>query len=80
MEHPIRTIRINRRLTQTQFSEILNASQAQVSAWETGSIPVPSHIIRSIVNIFEKNENELKKEVDDFYQTKRKKLRKYFEK
>lgn len=80
MEHPIRSIRINRRLTQTQLSEILNASQAQVSAWETGSIPVPSHIIRSIANIFKKNEDKIKRESENFYEAKRKKLRKYFEK
>jgi transcriptional regulator with XRE-family HTH domain len=80
MEHPIRSIRINRRLTQTQLSKILNASQAQVSAWETSAIPVPSHIIRSIANIFKKNEDKIKKESENLYAAKKKKLRKYFEK
>ncbi|MBA7490838.1 hypothetical protein ES702_01381 [subsurface metagenome] len=79
-EHPIRSIRIGKRLTQFEFSKILKINQAQLSSWETGAIPIHSHIVRRIAKVFKKDENELQKASDDFYETKRKKLRKYFEK
>lgn len=79
-EHPIRSIRIEERLTQFEFSKILKINQAQLSSWETGAVPIPSHIVKRIATIFKKDESELKKEADNFYEAKRKKLRKYFQK
>jgi len=79
-ENPIRTIRIGERLTQFEFSKILRINQAQLSSYETGSVPIPPHIIRRMSNIFKKDEDKLKKEADNFYEDKRKKLGKYFEK
>jgi len=76
-EHPIRSIRIEERLTQFEFSKILKINQAQLSSYETGAVSIPPHIIRRVSNIFKKDENKLKKEADDFYEKKRKKLRKY---
>ncbi|MBA7580840.1 hypothetical protein ES708_22734 [subsurface metagenome] len=79
-ENPIRTIRIGERLTQFEFSKILGINQAQLSSWETGAVPTPSHIVKKIATIFKKDEEELKKEADNFYEDKRKKLEKYLEK
>lgn len=79
-ENPIRTIRIGERLTQFEFSKILGVNQAQLSSYETGGTPIPLHIIKKISNIFKRDECELKKEIDNFYEEKRKKLRKYFQK
>lgn len=76
-EHPIRTIRIEKRLTQFEFSKILEINQARLSSWEIGAIPIPEYMIRKISNIFKKNEDELKKESDNFYEAKREKIRKY---
>lgn len=77
-ENPVRTIRIGERLTQFQFSKILGVNQAQLSSYETGGTPIPPHVIRKISNIFKKNEDELKKEVGDFYQRKKEKLMKKY--
>lgn len=79
-EHPIRSIRIEKRLTQFEFSKILGINQAQLSSWETGAISIPEYMIRKISKIFKKGENELKKESDDFYETKKEKIRKYLKK
>lgn len=79
-ENPIRTIRIGERLTQFEFSKILGVNQSQLSSYETGGTPIPPHIIRKISSIFKKDESELRKEVNNFYEEKRKKLRKYFQK
>lgn len=77
-EHPIRSIRIEERLTQFEFSKILKINQAQLSSWETGAVPIPLHTLKRIAKIFKKDEEELKKEVGDFYQRKKEKLMKKY--
>ncbi|MBA7576587.1 hypothetical protein ES708_18428 [subsurface metagenome] len=79
-ENPIRTIRIGERLTQFEFSKILGVNQAQLSSYETGGTPTPPQVVRKISDIFKKDESELRKEINNFYEEKRKKLRKYFQK
>lgn len=77
-EHPIRSLRIDRRMTQFQLSKILKINQATLSAFETGAIHIPDRIINELARIFKVSNNELREQSDDFFQRKKEELiRKY---
>ncbi len=59
---------------------MLGISQSKLSQWETAAIHTPEYIITEIARIFKINKDTLIKESEDFYEAKKKKLRKYFEK
>jgi len=73
-EHPVRSLRINRRMTQFQLSKILKINQATLSAFETGAVHLPKHVAEEIAKIFKTNKEKLIKESDDFYSRKKEKL------
>lgn len=77
-EHPVRNLRINKRMTQFQLSKILKINQATLSAFETGALSLPRYVAEEIAKIFEINKEKLIKESDDFYSRKKEELMKKY--
>lgn len=77
-EHPVRSLRIDRRMTQFQLSKILKINQATLSAFETGAIHVPNHIINEVARIFKVSNNELREQSDNFFERKKEELMKKY--
>lgn len=77
-EHPVRSLRINKRMTQFQLSKILKINQATLSAFETGAIHIPDRIINEIARIFKVSNDELRKKSDNFFERKKEELMKKY--
>lgn len=73
-EHPIRKIRIDKRISQLKLALMLDISQAKLSQYETAAIHTPYYIVTKIAKIFKVNGDKLKKESDNFYKLKKEKL------
>jgi transcriptional regulator with XRE-family HTH domain len=73
-EHPIRKLRIDKRISQLKLALMLDISQAKLSQWENAAIHTPDHIITKIAKIFKINRDGLRRESDDFYKRKKEKL------
>ncbi|MBA7584159.1 hypothetical protein ES708_26112 [subsurface metagenome] len=56
----------------------MKINQATLSAFETGAIHIPNHIINGIAGIFKVSNNKVREKSDDFYQRKKEEsMRKY---
>lgn len=77
-EHPIRTLRIDRRTTQLELAKMLRISQAKLSQYETSAIHTPYHIINEIARIFKVSNDELRKKSDNFFERKKEELMKKY--
>ena len=73
-EHPIRKLRIDKRISQLKLALMLDISQAKLSQWENAAIHTPEYIITKIAKIFKINRDKMKKESDNFYKRKKEKL------
>lgn len=77
-EHPIRKVRIDKRISQLELAKMLGVPQAKLSQWETAAIHTPGYIITEIARIFKIDRDKLKKESDDFYSKKKEELLKKY--
>jgi transcriptional regulator with XRE-family HTH domain len=77
-EHPIRTLRIDRRTTQLELAKMLRISQAKLSQYETSAIHTPYHIINEIARIFKVSNNELREQSNNFFERKKEELMRKF--
>lgn len=77
-EHPIRTLRIDRRTTQLELAKMLGISQAKLSQYETAAIHIPDRIINEIARIFKVINNELREQSDNFFERKKEELMKEY--
>ena len=77
-EHPIRKLRLDKRISQLKLALMLNISQSKLSQYETSAIHTPKYIITEIARIFKINKDKLIKESDDFYSRKKEKLMKKY--
>lgn len=77
--NPIKKRRVEKRLTQAELALLLGVSQVYISQFETGGL-TPSEIqTKKITEILGIDEETLKQELHQFYEARRKELKKRIE-
>ena len=76
MEHPLKEIRLEKKLTQSQCGQVLNVSGQIVSQIENGSYNPGNEILTKIALIFELNPNDFIKSVQKYLTSRQRELRK----
>ena len=77
--NPIKKRRVEKRLTQAELALLLGVSQVYISQFETGGL-IPSEIqTKKITAILGIDEETLNRELHQFYEARRKELKKRIE-
>jgi len=77
--NPIKKRREEKELTQANLALLLDITQIYVSQYETGGLVPSKKQIKKIVEILGLDEEAFKKELSQFYQDKKKELKKQIE-
>ena len=77
--NPIKKRREEKELTQANLALLLDITQIYVSQYETGGLVPSKKQIKKIVEILGLDEETFKKELSQFYQDKKKELKKQIE-
>ncbi|MEA1964783.1 MAG: helix-turn-helix transcriptional regulator [Candidatus Aerophobetes bacterium] len=76
MISPIKKIREEKGLTQTEMAMLLGVSQIAISQWEIGAVVIPKKRIKQITETFRVNPVDLEDELYKFYEARRETLKK----
>jgi len=77
--NPIKKRRVEKRLTQAELALLVGVSQVYISQFETGGL-IPSEIqIKKITEILGISPEDLNKELRQFYEDRKKELKKRIE-
>ena len=74
--NPIKKRREEKGLTQAELALLLDITQIYISQYEIGGLVPSKKMIKKIVEILGLNEETFNKELSQFYQAKKKELRK----
>ncbi|MBA7582792.1 hypothetical protein ES708_24729 [subsurface metagenome] len=74
--NPIKKRREEKGLTQANLALLLGISQIYVSQFETGGLVPSKKLAKKLVEILDLDEETFNKELSQFYQAKKKELRK----
>mgnify|MGYP001134590791 CR=1 FL=1 len=77
--NPIRKRREEKGLTQAELALLLDITQIYISQYEIGGLVPTKKMIKKIVEILDLDEETFNKELSQFYQAKKKELKKQIE-
>ena len=77
--NPIKKRRVEKRLTQAELALLLGVSQVYISQFETGGLIPSENQIKKITEILGINRETLNKELHQFYEARKKELKKRME-
>ena len=78
--NPIKKRRVEKRLSQVDLALLVGVSQVYISQFETGGLTPSEKQIKEIAKILNISPGILKKELHQFYEGRKKELRKKMEK
>ena len=77
--NPIKKRRVEKKLTQADLALLLGVSQVYISQFETGGLIPSENQIKKITEILGINRETLNKELHQFYEARKKELKKRME-
>ena len=77
--NPIKKRRVKKRLTQVDLAILLGVSQVYISQFETGGLTPSDSQIKEITEILGIDKETLKRELRQFYEARKKELKKRIE-